>query len=61
MANAMRRQVAATQLAVKDGWAALRVLQRPDVTRYLACALLTADARLARAPAVRCAITVLPR
>jgi predicted nucleic acid-binding protein len=30
------------------------------LAEFLGCALLTADARLARAPGIRCAITVVP-
>lgn len=32
-----------------------------SLAEELSCALLTADARLSRAPAIRCAVTVVPR
>lgn len=89
IASALRRRVAAGQVAADAAWTALRVWQRLGMTRYAAfsllhriwelrdnvsaydatyvalaefldCPLLTADARLARAPGTRCSITVVP-
>lgn len=55
VASGLRRRVLAGDVSAHDGWAAL------DVWRHLAATRYTADARLSRAPAVQCPITVVPR
>lgn len=90
VASALGRRVAATDIQVGAGWAALDTWRRLGMTRYpvfplldrvwalrenlsaydatyvalaesLGCALVTADARLCRAPGIGCSVSTVPR
>jgi len=61
VANALRAQVRRRNVGTDEALAALVRWARLGLRRFAVHGLMTADARLAKAPGVRCAITVVRR